>query len=194
MPIIIKDEGKSFHLVPEGNYHAVCFDVWDIGNQRISYNGKELIKHKIIVGWELAETIESDDEFNGQRYRIYKRYTHSLNNKSNLCKDLTSWRGKPFTNEEKKGFDIEKLIGTNCLINIIHNERDGKTYANITTVSPLIKGTKPISPENNRSIPDWINRLLSNAVVTSVGNPFNDPITTVADDSDVPIFSPLLKF
>src|SRR3990167_5399638 len=118
MAIIAKDEGKAFHLVPQGNYQAVCFDVWDLGNQKFLYNGKELVKHKVLVGWELNEVIASSDEYDGTRYRIYKRYTLSLNEKANLCKDLTSWRGKKFTDDEKKGFDIEMLIGVNCFLNI----------------------------------------------------------------------------
>lgn len=158
MPVIVKDEGKKFHLAPAGMVQAVCFDFWDLGLQNTPIKGgKNKIVHKGMVAWELNEPIVSDDDFNGKRYRIYKKYTLSLNEKSNLSKDLTSWRGKPFTDLERKGgFDVESIVGANCFLNIVHVESDGKTYANISAVNPLPKNMPLILPENARSIPEWI--------------------------------------
>jgi len=63
----------------------------------------------------------------------------SLHEKSNLGMDLVSWRGRPFTEQEKQGFDITKLIGVPCQINVMHND-SGKEK--ISSVMPLGKDTK----------------------------------------------------
>jgi len=68
-----------------------------------------------------------------------------LHEKSALRKDLESWRGKKFTRDEEMGFDIERLIGVNCLLNITHNEVGDRTYANIVSIMPLAKGMRPIT-------------------------------------------------
>ncbi|MEY4385808.1 MAG: hypothetical protein RLY20_1091 [Verrucomicrobiota bacterium] len=38
------------------------------------------------------------------------------------------------------GFDVESIIGTNCLLNIQHNQVSDKTYANVVSIMPLVKG------------------------------------------------------
>jgi len=59
-----------------------------------------------------------------------------------MRKFLESWRGKAFTEEEAKAFDISVLIGKPCMINVIHkvSQKSGKTYAEIASVSPMMKG------------------------------------------------------
>jgi hypothetical protein len=79
---------------------------------------------------------------------ISKRYTLSLNEKASLRKDLQSWRGRPFTSAELAGFDVSKLIGANCLLSVLHQDRAGATYANISSISALPKSMKSVAPEN----------------------------------------------
>ena len=79
---------------------------------------------------------------------IPRIYTLSLHKKSNLGQDLVSWRGQPFTSEEEKGFDIHTVLGANCLLTIVHTEKDGSTYANIAAVTKLVKGMPKKEPEN----------------------------------------------
>ena len=69
--------------------------------------------------------------------------------------DLVSWRGRPFTETEKKGFDITKLIGIPCQLNVMHNEK-GKEK--ISSVMPLGKDGKiedQILPSISFSIDDF---------------------------------------
>lgn len=68
-----------------------------------------------------------------------------------LRKTVEALANKKFANNaEAARFDIESLIGANGLFQIIHNKSaDGeKVYANVETVMPLPKGTKPITPVN----------------------------------------------
>jgi hypothetical protein len=116
---------------------AVCCDVVDKGVMDTGFGPK----HKIDVRWQAEEKMPS-----GKPYLIVKRYTLSLNEKATLRKDLESWRGKAFTQDELEGFDVEKLIGANALLNIVHNVgKKGGTFANVAAVAPLVKGMAKIA-------------------------------------------------
>lgn len=143
MPINVSNKTKS-DPVPAGTHHAVCYGVLAVGTQP---SEKFTPRQKIIVSFEIPGeriTIKDKDLPRG----ISKRYTLSLNEKASLRKDLQSWRGRPFTQEELNGFDVSKLIGSNCLISVLHSDRAGAVYADISGISALPKGMAPCRPEN----------------------------------------------
>ena len=72
-----------------------------------------------------------------------------MNEKANLRHHLDSWRGKAFTDEEAEAFDVSTVLGKPCMLTVMHTQKDGKTYANITGIGPLPKGisAKTIIPE-----------------------------------------------
>lgn len=141
-PIIATaNDSKSYEPCPAGTHHAVCADVIDLGMKPNPFKpGAQ--QHKIDIAWQVSELRED-----GKRFVVYKRYTLSLNEKATLRHDLESWRGKPFTEDELRGFDVERLIGANGLVNIQHHVSGDKTYANVVAVTPLIKGMVKMAPE-----------------------------------------------
>lgn len=144
MPIIATAGESGNHTpAPEGMHQAVCVDVIDLGRLPNKFR-PGTTQPKINVAWQITEL--RDD---GKRYVLYKRYTLSLNEKATLRHDLESWRGKKFTAEELSGFDVEKVKGINCLINVQHSDPspEGKVFANVITVSPLLKGMPPIAAD-----------------------------------------------
>lgn len=142
MPIIATgSESKQYAPCPSGTHQAVCVDVIDLGIVEGSYQGKPNKRHKINIAWQVSETRED-----GKLFVVYKRYTLSLSDKATLRHDLESWRGRPFTEQELRGFDVETVIGANCLINIQHNQVQDKTYANVVAVMPLAKGMAKMVP------------------------------------------------
>jgi len=184
MPIIASEgERKEYKLVPAGTHQAVCFGVWDIGLQKSTYNGKESLKRKVIVGWEIDETMDSGPSV-GKRMTIYKTYTLLLAPKAALRKDLEGWRGRAFTPEELKGFDIEKLIGANCTLSVIHEEDNGKTYANISSVGKLMKNSVPMIPENKPDMPEWVKKKAEMAVKEEPHIPEDAPEEVVVEDTE----------
>ena len=84
-----------------------------------------------------------------------KFYTNSLNEKANLRRDLESWRGKSFTDEELDKFDLESIVGRPCLLSIVAG-RNGKTV--ISGVSGLPKGTK-CRPQVNPAFTFWLDEF-----------------------------------
>ncbi len=145
MPIIATagSDSQTRTPAPAGAHQAVCVDVIDKGMvESKSFDGKpSKMQRKITIAWQIQEL--RDD---GKRYVIYRMYTLSLHEKATLRKDLESWRGKRFTREEEMGFDVEKVIGVNCIINVQHNPVGDKTYANVASVMPLMKGMPQLVP------------------------------------------------
>ena len=131
-------------LIPAGNYVARCYKLVEIGTVPTEYLGVEKMSHKVRFGWELPTELKVFNPEKGEQPLVIdKEYTLSLADKANLRKDLKSWRGKDFTPTEAEGFDIEKLLGVPCMLNIIHiqGKKDAtKTYEAIGSISPMPKG------------------------------------------------------
>lgn len=138
MPIIASTKGENgatFQPAPAGVHQAVCVDVVDLGVLDVTWQGQTKRQHKVNLAWQINE-----DRDDGKPFLVFKRYTLSLHEKAGLRKDLESWRGRKFTREEEMGFDLESIIGANCLLNVTHNEVGDRTYANVVSIMPLAKG------------------------------------------------------
>lgn len=176
------EEFTKFPLPDTGTVQAVCCGVWDLGMQKSSFNGEDKILHKIVVAWEINQMIDSpESEFHGKPYMLSNKYTLSLGDKANLRRDLESWRGKPFTAEEiTSGFNVEQLYGINCLIGINHVTKGEKTYANVSSILPLVKGMEKITPlrTKDEAPPKWVVELQAQAIRNpdedNQENPFGD--------------------
>jgi hypothetical protein len=139
--IIAKDNRKEFTPAPEGLHQAVCVDVIDLGLQQTPWGEK----HKVDVRWELEVTGD-----NGRPMIVSKRYTLSLNEKATLRQHLEAWRGRKFKPEELEGFDLEKLLGVNGQLQIVHNiADDGRIFANVQAIVPLGKGMTKMRPSDD---------------------------------------------
>lgn len=153
MPLIAKKpEGGDYPIMEEGVKLAACIGLYDLGTQYQEKWDKEI--RKVLIIWEIPEErIEINEE--DKPRAISKRYTLSLHQKAQLRKDLEAWRGRAFTDEELQGFDLKNILGKSCQIQIIHNQVDGKTYANIAAIMALPKGILPLNPENEVKYFSW---------------------------------------
>lgn len=153
MGFIAKDSGGNYKRVPSGAFIGRCYSLVDLGTQRTDgqYGVKD--QHKIQIGWELFGedddgqplTVETDNGV--MPMTIKKSYTVSLHEKAGLRRDLTSWRGKDFTDEEAKAFDVSKLLGQYCMVNVTVSENNGKTYSNVSGLTRLPSAFKDRKPE-----------------------------------------------
>lgn len=150
MSIIAKDTGGNFTPAPAGPQHIVCCDVVDLGMVKATFSGETKTKPMVRLVWQLGEK----DEKTGKRFTISKRYTLSLHKKAALRADLESWRGRAFTAEELAGFDVERVLGIQALANVVHNDKDGKTYANVAAIMPPPKGTAKLVVEDYVRVKD----------------------------------------
>lgn len=166
------EKKERLPLIPADVHRAVCYGLIDLGTHFDKRYEKST--HKCLIMWELPDVrmsyTKDGKDIDAPRV-VSKRYTLSIGEKSNLRKDLQSWRGKPFEEQELSGFDIKNILGNNCMIQIIHTKKDDEVYANIATILPLYKGVPSSIPENPmlffsmeeskvipEGIPDWIKK------------------------------------
>lgn len=143
-------QGEGFEPVSAGTHQAVCIAVVDIGTQP-SGNPAFPDRQKILLTWEIPDekiTITKGDASMECARVISATYTNTLASKGKLRPLLESWRGRPFTEAELEGFDLRDLLGANCLLSIVHNTKATKTYANVASISPLMKSMKKLVAEN----------------------------------------------
>ena len=141
MPIWATTKESDYEVAPEGLWHAVCVDVVDLGIVESKF-GPQV---KIEIRWQLEEK-----DSKGRPFLIVQRYTPSLHDKSRLKPMLEAWRGRKFSLEEQKRFDIEKLIGANCMLQIIHNIKDeGRVFANVQAVVQPPRNVAALRPSED---------------------------------------------
>lgn len=174
MAINATNSGVKRELIPAGNYPAICYQMIEIGTVKEIVMGQEKTLTKVRIGWELPTELKVFNEEKGEQpCVISKEYTLSMNEKATLRKMLASWRGKDFTEAEAKSFDITKLLGVPCIVNITHKpgtKDPSVMYNEIAAVTPIIKGMvvpKQVNPtfvlsydefdmEKFNSLPDFI--------------------------------------
>jgi hypothetical protein len=132
---------SSFKPVPAGMHLARCYRIIDLGTQTTEWQGKEKKNYKIMMLWEVhgeddhgAALVTDRDE----PMSISKNYTMSLGEMSTLRADLKAWRGRDFTPEELRGFQLKNVLGAWCMLTVARTEgQNGKEYSNVVSVNPV---------------------------------------------------------
>ena len=147
MGLTAKDSGGGdFKRVPPGVYVARCIALIDLGTQEVEYQGDKKLQHKALIKWEVfgeddaGVPLTADMDGKEMPLTVSKRYTMSLSTKARMRADLAAWRGRDFTPEELKAFDVSKLLGVYCMLNVQQSETNGKTYTNVQSITPVPKG------------------------------------------------------
>lgn len=166
MGISVKTKGGNFTPAPADVHNAICIGVYDLGTQNTNFGPKR----QLSILWELD--CDKDD---GKRYVVSRKYGLSLHQKSEFRKLLESWSGRKVTpQEEESGFDAATLLGKPCAVQIIHNESNGSTYANVGSVTKLMKGMTALKPQNPMAsfsfddngknipagVPEWVQKQI----------------------------------
>lgn len=160
MGFVASDAGGSgnFKRVPAGAHIGRCFSLIDLGTQHTEGQYGVKLQHKLRIGWELfgedenGQPLTIDVDGKEMPLTISKSYTVSLHEKASLRKDLAAWRGRDFTEDEAKAFDVSKLVGAYAMVNVTLSETNGKTYANVAGLTPIpaaLKNAKPAAVHKN---------------------------------------------
>lgn len=134
MALIAENKSGDFELAPEGTHVARCYRIIDLGTQFSQFYNKS--SHKIRLYWELPSEVMKD----GKPFSISKQYTLSFHEKSQLRQMIESWRGRKFTGEEAARFDVSKILGHCCMVNIAHVSKNDNMYVEVMSVMALPKG------------------------------------------------------
>ncbi len=136
MGLVASDSGgdTTFQRVPPGVYIGRCYSIIDLGTQLTDGQYGAKLYHKVRISWELFGDDENDMpliiEVDGEDMpmTISKIYTLSLHEKARLRHDLSAWRGRDFTEDEAKAFDITNLLDKFCMVNITETKTNDKSY------------------------------------------------------------------
>lgn len=137
--------GGGFDPIPADQYVARCVRVVDMGSEHNERWNKT--QRKVQIMFEIPALIISEGEYAGMPRCISEWFTLSMAPKSHLRPKIESWRGQGFSDAEAEGFDILTLVGHPAIINVIHNINNGNTYANIASITPLMKGMECPEPK-----------------------------------------------
>lgn len=202
MGLIAKQKSESsIPAIEGGTYPAVCYGIVDIGTQKTTYLGQAKLTRQIVILWEIPDEridLERDGKMVNLPRGISRTYTNSLSEKAHLFKDLTNWRGRPFTEAELEGFDMFTVVRANCLLQIMNKTLDNNKV--IAFVSGLLgppKGTPKREPENKialysindnginipETLPDWLKKKIAESMeITGMKNAANNPELAKAQD------------
>lgn len=151
--VISESTSASFAPCPPGSYLARCVRVIDMGTQTTDYQGEVKTNRKVLLGFEILDDEARRDD--GTPHILSKRYTTSLHEKAALRKDLSSWRGRDFSAEELKGFNLGAILGQLCFISVVETIKGDRTYANIASIMKQPKGMTPPEGTCNEPLLLW---------------------------------------
>lgn len=166
MGLIAKDGGGgSFTPVSPGMHLARCYRIVDMGTQTTDFAGQTKHLQKVMLQFEVHG---EDDNGNalvtskGEPMSISKNFTLSLAEKATLRKDLQAWRGREFTAEELRGFELKNVLGAWAMITASKAVgNNGKEYTNIVSINPVPAAIK------RSGMPEGFNKL----AVFTIENP-----------------------
>ena len=134
----VKNEstGTNYERAESGAYPARCIHVIELGCRDNEYQGEVKKRKELMITWELSELMQD-----GRPFVVSWRGTNTLNEKGKLFQILTSWRGKPFTTDELKKFELSNILDACCMINISKEKsKAGKEFNKVISVMRLPKG------------------------------------------------------
>jgi len=120
MSLTLKQGDNDFEKLEKGIYHATCFRMVDLGTQDNTYQGQTNKRLQVRLDFEITESVDPETNevkmADGRPFGVGKEYTASLFESANLRKDLESWRGKSFTQEELDKLELTDFLG--CTVKI----------------------------------------------------------------------------
>ena len=173
MGLIAKDSGGgNFTPVAPGMHLARCYRIVDLGTQTTDFQGQ--IKHlqKVMLQFEVHGEDDNGKPLvtpKGEPMSISKNFTLSLAEKATLRKDLQAWRGREFTADELRGFELKNVLGVWAMITASKAVgNNGKEYTNIVSINPVPVAIK------KAGMPQGFNKLAT----FSIDNPDMDLFET----------------
>ena len=158
MSLTARDSGGgSFTPVSPGMHLARCYRIVDMGTQKSEFQGQVKHLQKVMLQFEVHG--EDDDgkplvTAKGEPMSISKNFTLSLAEKATMRKDLQAWRGRDFTPEELRGFELKNVLGAWAMITASKAVgNNGKEYTNIVSINPVPMAIK------KAGLPEGFNKL-----------------------------------
>ena len=124
----IANPNSRFEPCPEFTGRAVIADVTPVRKEQSQFGEQEVFRVVFEVDMEKPD---------GSRFCVWsRRMTPTLGEKSNLRKFIRGLYGRDLTKPELANYDTEVLVGMGAQLVVVHEHKDGETYANIAACTP----------------------------------------------------------
>ena len=151
----VSASGGNFTPCPAGLHPAICTAVIPVGTQTGSFKGTPKLQSKVVLSFEVCTPKMAD----GKPYTINAYLTASISDNAVLRQFLKSRRGRDFTADELKKFDLHNVVGVPCQINVLHEDnKQGGVRDMIQGVLPKAAGfayPPPVNPLIKFSLKNW---------------------------------------
>lgn len=165
----------NFKLPDPGFHRGVLTQLIDLGIQPSS-NPKFQPGPMVAFVFELPD-VKRDD---GSPETVQRKLGLSMGKKAKLRLLIEGWFGKSFPSDDAaRNFDFETLVGRAAYVQIVHETKGDRTYANITALAPLPTGIEKPKPSNGtvifqrdrpdanevyRSLPEYLQKIIDQAL------------------------------
>src|SRR5262245_24616377 len=147
MAYIVTPPKSNFDTIPDGTYGARLYGIGHLGDQEFTYNGTTKILEKVLFTFELDYYLAD-----GRPVALSKDFTFTFYDQGNLLPAIEALLQRNVTDAETEEFDIEQLIGKECMVSV---KRSEKGFPNIKAVSRLARGVA-LPPKTNNPWFWWL--------------------------------------
>ena len=143
MAVISKEycRDEEWPAVPPGIHLARCYGIIDLGTQKTTQLGETKYLNEVMLQFELHDVSEARGPLftaNGEPMSISKSFTLSLAKKATLRTDIETWRGREFTPNELRGFQLKRVLGEWALISVVNaTDQAGQDCTGIAAIMPV---------------------------------------------------------
>jgi hypothetical protein len=168
MGLVIKNEAAS--PIEAGSWAATCSGYIQLGTHTSDFGGGDTKRGpRIMLVWNMPD----------QRREISRRYSLTMHPKGSLRPAIEAMMGR-LSPEMEAEFDLDHILGKPCLLDIKQKVKaDGKTFAEIASVSSLPRGMPRPAPTDTKTYvmhdaagnfifpPEWIPAWIINIIKDS---------------------------
>lgn len=128
-------------LAPAGTFPARVYSIIYMGTIKGEYKGTPTESYKVRISWELpTKTRVFKEGEPAKPFSVSKELTLSMGSKSSLRPLVEGMLGVSFTDDDAKSFDVDELLGKECLISIAHKESPNGKYVAINSTAQMPEG------------------------------------------------------
>jgi hypothetical protein len=132
-------EPSQMKCPPQGTSLGVLIEIVDLGTHENRFKTDGSLRREARLTFRVfPEGTDDDGEF-----AVSKTITPSIDPRSNFRPWVETLLGRPLTKKETKGFDVQRLLGSACSLEIEHGMSErGRVFGKIVSLSSAPQGTE----------------------------------------------------
>lgn len=148
----IKQKTNQTENYPAKTHIAILYGISYLGTQVSEWEGQTRTNEQVKLTFEFPNLLAEFEGVKKPRVLSTPPMTFSYGEKAKLRKVLSGMTGLA-SDAEFANLDLDSLVGTACLIQIVHNGE----YANMNSFTTLVDGMPTPKQFNENFILDWRN-------------------------------------